>query len=96
MSKRQAVICVSLIGALITLFIIFYDLKVSSDPLSKPKNPEICKILAFDFFNCESTCDLTNVPASIFDRKIDARPFKRLSTMSQSCAISFQRPKSRK
>ena len=27
------------------------------------------------FFNCESTCDLTEVPTSIYDRKMDARPF---------------------
>ena len=39
------------------------------------KNREICEIRAFDFLNCESTCDLTDVSASIYDRKIDARPF---------------------
>ena len=27
------------------------------------------------FLNCESTCDLTDVPASIYDRKMDFRPF---------------------
>ena len=26
-------------------------------------------------FNFESKCDLTNVSASVYDRKIDARPF---------------------
>ena len=47
------------------------------------------------FFNCESTCDLTDVPALIYDRKMEARPFDtpRHSKMSQSCAISSQRPK---
>ena len=37
------------------------------------KNREICDIRAFDFLNCESTCDLTDVQASIYDRKM-ARP----------------------
>ena len=27
------------------------------------------------FSNCERTSDLTNVPASIYDRKVDTRPF---------------------
>ena len=27
------------------------------------------------FLNCESTCDLLDVPASVYDRKMDARPF---------------------
>ena len=31
---------------------------------------------AFDFFlNCESLCDFTDVLASIYDRKMDARSF---------------------
>ena len=38
------------------------------------KNREIRKIRAFDFLNCDSTCDLINVQASIYDRKMDARP----------------------
>ena len=56
------------------LFTIFFDLSVSRDPLSKPKNHESCEIRAFDFF-CESPYDLRNVRASIFDIKQDARPF---------------------
>ena len=40
-----------------------------------PKNREICQILAFDFLNCESTCDLTTVPASVYVRKTTARRF---------------------
>ena len=50
-----------------TLFTIFYDLSLSRNPLLKPKNREI---RGFDFLNCESTCDLTDVQASIYDRKI--------------------------
>ena len=33
------------------------------------------------FFNCESTCDLTDVPASIDDIKIDARPLDTTNDM---------------
>ena len=58
-----------------TLFTIFYDLSLSHNPLSKTKNREICEIRTFYFFNCESTCNLTDVQASIYDRKMDARPF---------------------
>ena len=60
----------------------------------RSQSREICEIRAFDFMNC-GTCDLTDVPASIYDRKMDARLFDypRYSTMSQSCAISSQRPK---
>ena len=28
-----------------------------------------------NFFNCKSTCDLIDVPALIYVRKLDARPF---------------------
>ena len=31
--------------------------------------------MALIFLNCESTCDLADVPASIYDRKTAARPF---------------------
>ena len=58
-----------------TLFTIFYDLSLSRNPISKPKNREICEIRAFDFFNWESTCKLTDVSDSIYDIKMDARPF---------------------
>ena len=33
------------------------------------------KIMAQTFFNYESTCDSTDLPASIYDRKMGARPF---------------------
>ena len=36
---------------------------------------QIFDIRAFDFSNCESTCDLSDVPSSIYDRKIAARSF---------------------
>ena len=47
---------------------------------SRPLRSQSQKIVEFVkfalcFFNCESTCDLTDVPASIYDRKINARPF---------------------
>ena len=47
------------------------------------------------FLNCESTCDLTDVQASIYDRKMDARPFDTIHDIkvSQSCVISSQWPK---
>ena len=61
--------------ASIALFTIFYDLSVSRNPLSKAKNREIWKIRALDFFKYKSTCDLTDVSASIDDRKRDDWPF---------------------
>ena len=36
---------------------------------SEEKNREKFDIRAFDFLNCESTCDLTDVQASINDMK---------------------------
>ena len=73
--KRQTIIFLSQMEAWITLFTIFYDLSLSRHLLSKPKNRENCEIRPFDFLNFGSTCDLTDVPASINDRKTDARPF---------------------
>ena len=44
--------------------------------LSESKYREICEIRAFDLFELlEFTFHLTDVPASIYDRKMDARPF---------------------
>ena len=34
------------------------------------------------FFNCESTCDLTDVPVLIYDRKMNERPFYTLRCLS--------------
>ena len=34
-----------------------------SRPISKRKNREICNIRSFDFLDCESKCDLTDVKA---------------------------------
>ena len=42
------------------------------------QSTKIVKFVKFGpliFLNCESTCDLTDVAASIYDRKMDARPF---------------------
>ena len=41
----------------------------------KVKNREICDIRGFDCFNCGSTCDLIDVTASIYDRKMTTRRF---------------------
>ena len=58
-----------------TIFQRFYELSVSLNSLWKPKNREICQIHATDFLNWESTCDSTDFPAPIYDRKTAARPF---------------------
>ena len=52
--------------------------KSAQSALKVKKNREICKIRAFDFLNCENMCDLTNIQASIYDRKIDARKIQSL------------------
>ena len=69
MLKFQAIIRLLLISGSIIFFIIFFDHSVSRNALSKPKNREICEIRAFDIFDCEGTCDLTDVTASIYDIK---------------------------
>ena len=45
---------------------------------SHAQRQKIVKFVEFGpliFFYCESTCDLKDLPASIYDRKMDARPF---------------------
>ena len=42
----------------------------------KVKNREICDIRGFDCINCDNSCDLIDVTASIYDRKTDARRFE--------------------
>ena len=54
-----------------TLFKIPQSLSLPQSAL-RIKNREIWALI---FLNCESSCDLTNVRASIYERKIDARPF---------------------
>ena len=49
----------------------FFDISVSRNSLTK----SIWDIRVFDFFNCASTWDSTDVSASIYDRKMDTRPF---------------------
>ena len=61
--------------SLIKLLTIFYDFSVSRNQLSKLKSREICDIRAFYFLNGGSTCDMTDVPAFINDRKTTAGPF---------------------
>ena len=53
------------------------------------KTREIFEIRFFDFLNCESTCDSTNVQASIYDRKMDARPF---DTTHDILCLGFVQP----
>ena len=55
-----------------------FDTQFKIPSQKQKKNREICElreIRAFEFLNCETTCDLTDVTASIYDRKIDARRF---------------------
>ena len=61
--------------SLTNIFTIFYDLLVSRNPHSKPKNHEVCEIRAIDFLDSESTWDSTDVQAPIYDRKTAAKPF---------------------
>ena len=68
---------------ILTLSTTFYDILVSRNPVSKSKNSKICDILANAFFNCERTCDLTDVTASSYDRKTDARPFDTIHNILQ-------------
>ena len=42
------------------------------------------KIMAQTFFNCESTCASTDVPASMYDRKTDARQFGTINDILRS------------
>ena len=71
-SKNRSLIsnkkCISVINPSLYLFNL---------PL-KIENREICDIRALMFFNCEITCGLTEVPASIYDRK----PWADLLTLS--------------
>ena len=39
-------------------------------------------------FNCESTCDLTDVSASIYDIKIDARPFDTIHDILRGLSLA--------
>ena len=40
------------------------------------------------FLNCESTCDLTDVPAPINDRKMDARHFDTIQDILRSLSLA--------
>ena len=73
----------------------FYDLSVSRNPLSKPTNREICKFRAFDFLNCESTFDLTDVPALIYDRLKGARPFDTIHEILRCLSLVQTPPRGR-
>ena len=42
----------------------------------------------FYFFNCGSTCDLTDVPVSIYDRKTVDRPFHTIHDILQSLGLA--------
>ena len=65
----------------------FYDLKVSRNPPLKTKKREICEINGTDFSNCESTCDLTDVPGAIYDWKSAARAFDTIHDILRSLSL---------
>ena len=46
------------------------------------------KIMAQTFFICESTCDLTDVQPSMYDRKTAARPFKIIHVIIRSLSLA--------
>ena len=51
---------------------------ISQSRAIRSQSQKIVKFVEFgllSFSNFESMCDLTDVPPSIYDRKIDARPF---------------------
>ena len=51
---------------------------ISQSRAIRSKSQKIVKFVIFGvfiFFNCESTCDFTDITASIYDRKMDARLF---------------------
>ena len=43
----------------------------SQSPVIRSQSRKIVKIRAQTFLNCESPCDLTDVLASIYDRKLE-------------------------
>ena len=45
-------------------------------------------ILAFDFFNYETTCDVRDVPASIYDTKTAARRFDTIHDILRSLGLA--------
>ena len=64
----------------ITNFTFFEDL------VWKSKNREIRNIHTFDFFNCEITCDSTDIPVSIYDRQTAACRFDTIRNILGSLA----------
>ena len=49
--------------------------------------------MAQTFLNCESTYDLTNVPAAMYDRKTAARTFDTFHVILQSLSLKQSLPK---
>ena len=49
---------------------------------------KLVKIMAQTFLNCESTSDLTDVPASRYDRKTAARPFDSIHDILRSISLA--------
>ena len=54
----------------------------------KVKTREICDIRAFNFMNCGSTCDSTDVTAQISDRKMAARRFETIHNILRSLSLA--------
>ena len=48
---------------------------------------EICDIRAFVFLNCEITCVLTDIQASIYDRKTAAQPFETIDKILRCLSL---------
>ena len=60
---------------------------LSRNLFSKSKNREIKENHDTHFFNCESTCDLTDVQASMYDRKTAGRPFDTIDDTLRSRSL---------
>ena len=55
--------------------------------LSKSINHEICENRGTNDFDCEIKLNITDVPASIYDRKTAARPFDTIHDILQSLSL---------
>ena len=48
----------------------------------------VCDFRAVTFFNCEITCDFTDIQGSIFDRKTTARRFDTTHDILRSLSLA--------
>ena len=76
-----------------TLHNILWPLRLAQSAL-EVKNRELWDMRAFDSLNCESTYNLTDLQASIYDRKRTVRRFGTTKDIQQSLSlVRSQRPK---